>query len=158
MNDLQGNTGIVSSLLSRFDLIFIILDEANAEADMQRADHILMTSATGQKKSTWTQDQLRSYIAFVQKVFDPVVSLEAEQVLHAYYSYLRQNPRVSKDRRSVRMLESLIRLCEAHARLLMRSNATVFDAVSVILLMEHSLNSTLFGAEVVPCVLFLNER
>lgn len=49
------------------------------------------------------------------------------------------NPRVSKDRKTVRMLESLIRMTEAHARLLMKSHATLFDAVSVIILMEHTL-------------------
>ncbi len=32
--DLQTNTGIVSSLLSRFDLIFIMLDEHNLEDDI----------------------------------------------------------------------------------------------------------------------------
>ena len=52
------------------------------------------------------------------------------------------------------MLESLIRLCEAHARLYMKSQATVFDAISVIILMEHTLMSCLFGAEITPNVNF----
>jgi len=52
------------------------------------------------------------------------------------------------------MLESLIRLSEAHARLLMKSKATVFDAVSVIILMEHTLCTCLFGAESPPDVTF----
>jgi len=42
------------------------------------------------------------------------------------------------------MLESLIRLTEAHARLMFRNEATLFDAVSVVLLMEHSLMTNLF--------------
>ena len=54
----------------------------------------------------------------------------------------------------MRMLESLIRLCEAHARLYMKSQATVFDAVSVIVLMEHTLMSCFFGSEVIPPVSF----
>ena len=52
------------------------------------------------------------------------------------------------------MLESLIRLSEAHARLYMKSEATVFDAISVIVLMEHTLMSCLFGLEPTPGVLF----
>jgi DNA replicative helicase MCM subunit Mcm2 (Cdc46/Mcm family) len=44
------------------------------------------------------------------------------------------------------MLESLIRLSEAHARLLMKSQATLFDAVSIIILMEYTLMTCLFGA------------
>lgn len=52
------------------------------------------------------------------------------------------------------MLESLIRLSEAHARLYMKSEATVFDAISVIVLMEQTLMSCLFGLEPTPSVLF----
>lgn len=48
------------------------------------------------------------------------------------------------------MLESLIRLCEAHARLHMKSVAGLFDAVTVILLIEHTLNTCLFGFEPTP--------
>lgn len=57
----------------------------------------------------------------------------------------------------MRMLESLIRLGEAHARLYMKSEVTVFDVVSVIVLMEHSLMSCLFGLEPTPSVLFENQ-
>jgi len=52
------------------------------------------------------------------------------------------------------MLESLIRLCEANARLHMKSTASLFDAVTVILLVEHTLASLLFGLEPTPSVLF----
>ena len=82
------------------------------------------------------------------------MSEEAEIILNQYYQYLRQNPRVSKDRKSVRMLESLIRLSEAHARLYMKSQATTFDAISVIVLMEQTLMSCLFGQEPTPSVIF----
>ena len=90
----------------------------------------------------------------MQKVFEPVVDEGAELILNTYYHFLRQNPKVSKDRKSVRMLESLIRLTEAHARLYMKSEATVFDAISVIVLMEHTLMSCLFGLEPTPSVIF----
>lgn len=54
------------------------------------------------------------------------------------------------------MLESLIRLCEAHARLYMKSQATIFDAISVIVLMEHTLMSCFFGTDLPPSVIFNN--
>ena len=56
------------------------------------------------------------------------------------------------------MLESLIRLWEAQARLLMKSTASVFDAICVIILMEHTLMSCLFGGEMPPEILFNNEQ
>ena len=75
-------------------------------------------------------------------------------MLKTYYQYLRMNPSVSQDRKTVRMLESLIRMTEAHARLLMKSQASVFDAVSVIILMEHTLMTELFKGEYLPSVIF----
>lgn len=65
---------------------------------------------------------------------------------------------MSKDRKSVRMLESLIRLTEANARLYLRSKATLFDAVTVVILVEHTLFSCLFGLEEIPSVIFNDER
>ena len=109
---------------------------------------------TKHSKQLWSTLKLRRYISFVQKVFDPVVSEEAEKVLNQYYQFLRQNNRVSKDRKSVRMLESLIRLTEAHARLHMKSTATLFDAVTVILLVESTMLTCLFGLDPTPPVLF----
>ena len=52
------------------------------------------------------------------------------------------------------MLESLIRLAEAHARLYMKSQAGVFDAITVIILMEQTLSTCLFGLDPTPPVLF----
>jgi DNA replicative helicase MCM subunit Mcm2 (Cdc46/Mcm family) len=42
------------------------------------------------------------------------------------------------------MLESLIRLAEAHARLMFRKDILVHDAVSTIILMEHCIHTGLF--------------
>lgn len=56
------------------------------------------------------------------------------------------------------MFESLIRLTEAHARLLMKSQATVFDGVSVIILMEHTLMTGLFDNGLIPAVMFNNKE
>lgn len=68
------------------------------------------------------------------------------------------NPKVNKDRKTVRMLESLIRMTEAHARLLMKSSATVFDAVSVIILMEHTLMTDLYSGSYLPPVMFESQE
>ena len=97
---------------------------------------------------------MRDYINFVQRVFEPYVTEAAEMLIKNYYSYLRMNPKINKDRKTVRMLESLIRMTEAHARLLMKSAATLFDAVSVIILMEHTLMTDLYSSEFLPPIIF----
>ena len=43
------------------------------------------------------------------------------------------------------MLESLIRLAEAHARLMGKQEIETFDAINVIILMEHCINTGLFA-------------
>jgi DNA replicative helicase MCM subunit Mcm2 (Cdc46/Mcm family) len=55
------------------------------------------------------------------------------------------------------MLESLIRLSEANARLHMQNKASLFDAVTVILLVEQTLATQLFGLEPTPSPMFRND-
>ena len=42
------------------------------------------------------------------------------------------------------MLESLIRLAEAHARLMFKKEIEVYDAICVVILMEHCINTGLY--------------
>ena len=42
------------------------------------------------------------------------------------------------------MLESLIRLAEVHARMMFRKDIIIYDAISVVILMEHCINTGLF--------------
>ena len=42
------------------------------------------------------------------------------------------------------MLESLIRLAEAHARLMFRKEIEIYDAICVVILMEHCINTGLY--------------
>jgi len=41
------------------------------------------------------------------------------------------------------MLESLIRLCQAHTRLMFRDKGELFDAISIIILMESAFHTGL---------------
>ena len=57
-------------MLSRFDLVFIMLDEHNTEVDLLKAAHVLTKSCIDITKDSfqsliWTHDQLREYINFV---------------------------------------------------------------------------------------------
>ena len=65
-------------------------------------------------------------------------------IFQAYFSYLRGRTTLTKDRKTIRMLESLIRLAEAHARMMFRKDIIIYDAISVVILMEHCINTGLF--------------
>ena len=82
-------------MLSRFDLIFVLIDSHDTVEDMQRAEHILQLSCPDLKKSQsqreqpWSASKLCKYINFVPKVFEPVVTEDAELILNTYYQFLR---------------------------------------------------------------------
>ena len=92
------------------------------------------------KKDVWGIDKLRAYVATVKAQFRPVISHDASILLERHYSACRSSPDMSVQI-TVRFLESLIRLAQAHASLMYRNVVELDDAVAVILLMESSVAS-----------------
>ncbi|VDM17056.1 unnamed protein product [Hydatigera taeniaeformis] len=152
-------------LLSRFDLVWRLLDPIGCEAwDSAVADHVLGFKSTDQngddgekekpaRRITWTTEELRNYISWVRGEFQPRLSSDAAILLQRYYELRRRTLRrmhgaeddhVVAGRTTLRLLESLVRLTQAHARLMARHVAVVEDAVMVIWLMDCSFQST-FG-------------
>jgi DNA replicative helicase MCM subunit Mcm2 (Cdc46/Mcm family) len=68
--------------------------------------------------------------------FNPLLSPEAQEVLMAYYQMQRRSGTSSAARTTIRMLQSLIRLAQAHARLMFRGEVIVDDAVAAIEMTE----------------------
>lgn len=148
------NVGIEPPLLSRFDLIFKLIDGSDAKKDDNVATFLLnraiqgsgydcarSSSNAGSKQSPWNMDKLRAYIATVKSYFHPRISDGASRLLERHYSECRSSEYMEVQV-TVRLLESLIRLSQAHARLMHRNVVEVDDAVAVILLMECSVAST----------------
>jgi DNA helicase MCM9 len=135
--DLEENTGLSTPLLSRFDLVFIITDSREAELDELRADFIL--------NRMWTNSSPALLRSLVDQVKDLEVTLP-ESILfliRTYYEYARHR----LEQLTVRHLESLLRLVQAHAKLCGRMEACELDALSVLILME----STARGCGLVTC-------
>lgn len=137
------NIGIASPLMSRFDLVYIMRDERNAEWDTRISLHLLSLSKSharpGQTLANglWTSERLQSHFAAIRTTH-PQFTMEANRVLGEYYKACRSDPMRDQARTTVRLLDSLLRLAQAHARLLFRSEVNVYDAVIVIRLMEST--------------------
>lgn len=89
----------------------------------------------------WGIEKLRAYVATVKSRFRPTISHDASILLERHYSLCRSSPDIAIQI-TVRFLESLIRLSQAHASLMHRNVVEVDDAVAIILLMESSVAST----------------
>lgn len=108
------------TLMSRFDLIFLMLDPQSEQFDRKLAKHLVSLYHKDEREP---EDDLvdlgvlRDYIAYAKEHIKPTLSEEAQQRLVADYVDMR---RVGSGRGQItaypRQLESLIRLAEAHAK------------------------------------------
>ncbi|XP_067881557.1 DNA helicase MCM9 isoform X2 [Heterodontus francisci] len=133
------NTALASPLLSRFDLVLVLLDTKNEEWDKVIASFILENKACPTvSDKLWSMEKMKTYFCLI-KTLQPKISGEADKILVKYYQVQRQSGFRNAARTTIRMLESLVRLAEAHARLMFRDTVTVEDAITVISVMESSM-------------------
>lgn len=114
------NVQLPHTLMSRFDLIFLILDPQDEVFDRRLASHLVsLYYATAQDEDDTLFDMsiLRDYLAYAKEHIQPTLSEEAQQRLIQAYVDMRK---VGAGRGQIsaypRQLESLIRLSEAHAK------------------------------------------
>ena len=109
------------AILSRFDLIHVMIDEPDDGFDYNLAAHIV---SVHQKRSealtpAYTNQQLQRYINYARHI-KPTLRADAAAALKQAYVRLRSNDVGSGQsfayRMTVRQLESMIRLSEALAR------------------------------------------
>ncbi|KAK9821222.1 hypothetical protein WJX81_002412 [Elliptochloris bilobata] len=145
---LSVNTGLAAPLLSRFDLLLVLRDTHDAVWDGDVCDHILSgqqaSCSTGSicVSQAWPLEALRQYIAWVKQTFQPAMSAEAEEVLLGYWRLLRGAADRQASRTTVRMLESLVRMAQAHARLMARQVVARQDAILAVVLAEESMQTS----------------
>ena len=181
---LNDQLGLPSPLLSRFDVILLLLDDMNPAADARIVDHVLrMRGASGASGASgaggpddgagcaggggqdagqhrgngpplWDLDKLKAYLRWCKEMFHPSVSKEAKHALIAYYQARRA---LRADHVTVRFFESLIRLSQAHAKLMARDVVTIDDAVVAICLTDSSISTQDEGVFQIPPQLRLSE-
>lgn len=181
------NLKMSAALLSRFDLVFILLDKPDELLDKQVSEHIMSLHAgygehlpvtkklikdspassikaleiggaadLGVKGSLVSRLRLdpressefvplpgpliRKYIAYARSNVFPRMSKPAAEILQKFYLRLRDRS-TSADSTPItaRQLESLVRLAEARARVDLREEITVQDALDVVEIMKESL-------------------
>lgn len=133
------NIALGSPLLSRFDLVLVLLDTRNEDWDRIISSFILENKGYPSKsENLWSMEKMKTYFCLIRNLH-PTLSEVSNQVLLRYYQMQRQSDSRNAARTTIRLLESLIRLAEAHARLMFRSAVTLEDAVTAVSVMESSM-------------------
>ncbi|XP_027139986.1 DNA helicase MCM9 [Larimichthys crocea] len=109
---LSVNVALASPLLSRFDLVLVLMDTKNAEWDRIISSFILEDRGLpADSSSLWSLEKMKAYFSVI-KCLKPQVSEEANSILTRYYQLQRQSDTCNTGRTTIRMLESLSRLAE----------------------------------------------
>ncbi|XP_059212711.1 DNA helicase MCM9 isoform X2 [Centropristis striata] len=136
---LSVNVALASPLLSRFDLVLVLLDTKNPEWDRIISSFILEDRGLpAESAGLWSMEKIKAYFSIIKRL-QPQLSEEANSILTRYYQLQRQSDGRNAARTTIRMLESLSRLAEAHARLMFRETVTIEDAVMAVSVMECSM-------------------
>jgi replicative DNA helicase Mcm len=153
------------ALLSRFDLIFSLLDKPDRDKDTRLSGHILKTHKAGEVRehrrsnpnSQYTLEDeerlmeivrpdlsgelMRKYVAYAKRHVFPVLTDEAMAVIQEYFVDLRAPAEDGGIPMTARQLEAFVRLSEASARVRLSQVASLEDAQRAIHIVEHYLRS-----------------
>lgn len=155
------------SLLSRFDLIFILLDDPREKEDSEISQHILNTHQAGEirqqrengnisissvlleeaEKNITPEiapDLFKKYVAYAKKHIFPVMDQDAKDHIHSFFMSLRKAGADSKTKSvpiTHRQEEAMIRLAEASARVRLSNEVTIDDAKRATKLMFNCLKT-----------------
>lgn len=137
------NVALATPLLSRFDLVILMLDKQDPEWDKTVSDFILRgMSVAKSQRARWSVEKLQAYFSLIKATIFPQLTEESKKVLTTYYSKQRAADDRNAARTTIRLLESLIRLAQAHARLMYRNKVLLQDAIVAILVMESSTQTS----------------
>jgi replicative DNA helicase Mcm len=136
------NISLPVTILSRFDLIFVLRDVPDKEADAKMSEHILEIHRRGVSpvEAQIDEDLLRKYIGY-SKTIKPKLSKAALKHLSDFYLAMRSASEAEGSPVAItaRQLESLVRIAEARARVALRKEVSGEDAEAAIAIMKRSL-------------------
>eukprot|EP00958_Prasinococcus_capsulatus_P016595 scaffold1839_cov382-Prasinococcus_capsulatus_cf.AAC.9 len=165
------NVGLPDSLLSRFDLLFVVLDAMDANIDKNISEHVLQMhrfrserdlddeddDEEEQDASIWVRPTglaaarhggrvlsttfIKKYIAYAKERITPKLESSAVQYIAEKYAELRQRSRETSLPITARTLETLIRLATAHAKMRLSKSIERTDAEAGYNLLNSAISN-----------------
>lgn len=138
------NIQLPPTLLSRFDLIYLILDNPNEASDRRLGEHIvsLFSEAPPEPRDTVPIELLTSYISYAKRKCNPKISDDAKlELVRGYIEMRKQGTAGGKKTITAtpRQLESLIRTSEALARMKLQNEVTRKEVAEALRLVRGAL-------------------
>lgn len=148
------NIDFQTTILSRFDMIYIIKDEHNREHDRSVAEHVLNTQLHGtqpgqvqqERENVIPLEKMRKYIEYCRAKCAPRLSTAAAELLIAHFVSIRKKSHEQElyaNVRSsvpvtVRQLEAMVRIAESIAKLYLQPVANEDHVREAIRLFDAS--------------------
>ncbi|XP_042906922.1 DNA replication licensing factor mcm5-A isoform X2 [Parasteatoda tepidariorum] len=132
----EANIDFMPTILSRFDMIFIVKDDHDEKKDSTLAKHVMALhmnalQATEEVEGELSLSTLKKYIAYCRMRCGPRLSNEAADKLKNYYLFMRSSSKEHQgmEKKSnipitVRQLEAIVRISEALAKMELQPFAT----------------------------------
>lgn len=146
------NIDLPPTLLSRFDLVYLVLDRIDESADRRLAKHLVGmyledTPETGSREEILPIEFLTLYISHARNTVHPTITPAAATALTEAYVSMRSlgNALQASDRRitaTTRQLESMIRLSEAHAKMRLSTTVTDSDVTEAVRLIKSAIKAS----------------
>ncbi|TIB11554.1 hypothetical protein E3P89_02259 [Wallemia ichthyophaga] len=132
------NIDLPPTLISRFDLLYLVLDNIDEFADRKLARHLVSMYIEDAPETAGSDvlglDILTAYITYAKNKVQPELTSEASEELVRCYVQLRKqgedaNNAEKRITATTRQLESMIRLAEGHARMRLSKFVELLDVV-----------------------------
>ncbi|MCJ1450824.1 hypothetical protein MMC28_001158 [Mycoblastus sanguinarius] len=143
------NIDLPPTLLSRFDLVYLVLDRIDEQNDRRLARHLVGmyledTPENASAQEILPVEFLTSYISYARTKCQPRITQAASEALVAAYVQMRklgEDVRAAERRitATTRQLESMIRLAEAHAKMRLSEEVTANDVHEAVRLIKSAL-------------------
>ncbi|KAK1062229.1 MCM DNA helicase complex subunit [Friedmanniomyces endolithicus] len=143
------NIDLPPTLLSRFDLVYLVLDRIDESTDRKLARHLVSmyledAPENASKDEILPVEFLTSYISYARANVHPAITQPAADALVRSYVAMRklgEDIRAAERRitATTRQLESMIRLAEAHAKMRLSPVVTEADVDEAVRLIQSAL-------------------
>ncbi|MCE4628278.1 MAG: hypothetical protein F7C34_03920 [Desulfurococcales archaeon] len=155
--DFMDNVNLPPTIISRFDLIFVVRDVVDPKRDERLAKYILEAHSNVERfKPEIEPDLLKKYVIYARRYIRPRLTPQAKRMIKDFFVKMRaaspsRQGQGGEEARGIpitaRQLEAIIRISEAHAKMALKEEVGEEDASEAIRITLSFLESVGYDVE-----------